>query len=88
MVTTRRSRALAWIGAIPHWFYPPALRIDRPLWEAVIVWTSAVGCLIAVTACCSARRSFGGGGQSAHNRAFRTSDGSAGTTSPASSSDS
>ena len=49
MVTTRRSRALAWIGAIPHWFYLPALRIDRPLWEAVIVWTSAIGCLIAVT---------------------------------------
>ena len=47
MVTTRRSRALAWIGAIPHWFYLPALRIDRPLWEAVIVWTSAGGCLIA-----------------------------------------
>ena len=47
MVTTRRSRALAWIGAIPHWFYLPALRIDRPLWEAVIVWTSAIGCLIA-----------------------------------------
>ena len=48
MVTTRRSRALAWIGAIPHWFYLPALRIDRPLWEAVIVWTSAIGCLIAI----------------------------------------
>jgi uncharacterized iron-regulated membrane protein len=49
MVTTRRSRALAWLGAIPHWFYLPALRIDRPLWEAVIVWTSAVGCLIAIS---------------------------------------
>ncbi len=49
MVTTRRSRALAWIGAIPHWFYLPALRIDRPLWEAVIVWTSAIGCLIAIS---------------------------------------
>ena len=49
MVTTRRNRALAWIGAIPHWFYLPALRIDRPLWEAVIVWTSAVGCLIALS---------------------------------------
>ena len=48
MVTTRRSRVLAWIGAIPHWFYLPALRIDRPLWEAVIVWTSAIGCLIAI----------------------------------------
>ena len=49
MVTTRRQRVLAWLGAIPHWFYLPALRVDRPLWEAVIVWTSAVGCLIAVT---------------------------------------
>ena len=49
MVTTRASRALAWLGAIPHWFYLPVLRIDRPLWEGIIVWTSAVGCLIAVT---------------------------------------
>ena len=49
MVTTRRSRTVAWLGAIPHWFYLPALRNDRPRWEAVIVWTSAVGCLIAIT---------------------------------------
>ena len=49
MVTTRRERVFAWLGAIPHWFYLPALRVDRPLWEAVIVWTSAFGCLIAVT---------------------------------------
>ena len=49
MVTTRRTRLLAWLGAIPHWFYLPALRVDRPLWEAVIVWTSAFGCLIAIT---------------------------------------
>ena len=49
MVTTRRARVLAWLGAIPHWFYLPGLRVDRPLWEAVIVWTSAFGCLIAVT---------------------------------------
>ena len=49
MVTTRQTRLLAWLGAIPHWFYLPSLRIDRPLWESVIVWTSAAGCLIAVT---------------------------------------
>ena len=49
MATTRRERVLAWLGAIPHWFYLPQLRVDRPLWEAVIVWTSAVGCLIAAT---------------------------------------
>ena len=49
MSTTRQQRLLAWLGAIPHWFYLPQLRVDRPLWEAVIVWTSAVGCLIAIT---------------------------------------
>ena len=49
MVTTRRTRVLAWLGAIPHWFYLPSLRVDRPLWEAVIVYTSAVGCLVALT---------------------------------------
>ena len=49
MVTTRRERVLAWLGAIPHWFYLPRLRVDRPRWEAVIVWTSAVGCLITAT---------------------------------------
>ena len=49
METTRQSRAWAWVGAIPHWFYLPALRVDRPRWEAVIVWTSAVGCLVAVS---------------------------------------
>ena len=48
MVTTRRTRVLAWLGAIPHWFYLPSLRIDRSLWEAVIVYTSAVGCLVAI----------------------------------------
>ena len=49
MVTTRRTRTLAWLGAIPHWFYLPELRIDREPWVAVIVWTSPLGCLIAVT---------------------------------------
>ena len=49
MLTTRWSRTLAWLGAIPHWFYLPELRIEREPWEAVIVWTSAIGCLIAVT---------------------------------------
>ncbi len=49
MVSTRRTRMLAWLGAIPHWFYLPALRVDRPLWEALIVYTSAFGCLVALT---------------------------------------
>ena len=47
MLTTRRSRALAWIGAIPHWFYFTALRSNQPLWYDVVVWTSTLGCLLA-----------------------------------------
>lgn len=48
MLTTRRSRALAWIGAIPHWIYFTALRTNQPLWYDVVVWTSTLGCLLAV----------------------------------------
>ena len=46
--TNRRSRALAWLGAIPHWFYFTALRTNQPLWSAVVVWTATLGCLLAV----------------------------------------
>ena len=48
MLTTRNSRALAWLGAIPHWFYFTALRANQPLWYDVVVWTSTLGCLLAV----------------------------------------
>ena len=48
MLTTRRSRALAWIGAIPHWFYFTALRANQPLWYDVVAWTSTLGGLLAV----------------------------------------
>ena len=47
MLTTRRSRALAWVGAIPHWFYFTALRTNQALWYGVVVWTSTLGCLLA-----------------------------------------
>ena len=47
METTRRSRALAWVGAIPHWFYFTALRTNQPLWSAVVVWAATLGCLLA-----------------------------------------
>ena len=49
MATTRRSRALAWMGAIPHWIYFTALRTNQPLWYDLVVWTSTLGCLLAVT---------------------------------------
>ena len=48
MMTTRSSRALAWVGAIPHWIYFTALRTNQPLWYDVVVWTSTIGCLLAV----------------------------------------
>ena len=41
--TTRRTRVLAWLGAIPHWLYPTALRQDPKTWSAVVVWSAIVG---------------------------------------------
>jgi hypothetical protein len=48
VVTTRKSRTLAWIGTIPHWFYFAALRRNQPLWYQIVVWTSALGCVLAI----------------------------------------
>ena len=47
VLTTRRSRALAWIGTIPHWLYFAALRVNQPLWYRTVVWTSTLGCVLA-----------------------------------------
>ena len=48
MLTTRRSRALAWAGTIPHWLYFTALRASQPVWYQVVVWTSVLACVIAI----------------------------------------
>jgi hypothetical protein len=48
LLTTRKSRALAWIGTIPHWLYFTALRTNQPVWYRIVVWTSALACAIAV----------------------------------------
>lgn len=47
--TTRRTRFLAWIGAIPHWIYPVQLRRHALAWRAVIVVVSALGVVGAAT---------------------------------------
>jgi hypothetical protein len=47
-LTTRRSRTLAWIGTIPHWLYFAALRVNQPVWYRIVVWTSALACVLAV----------------------------------------
>jgi hypothetical protein len=48
LVTTSKTRLLAWIATIPHWFYITPLRTHQPLWYWTVVATSALGCLLAV----------------------------------------
>ncbi len=48
LVTTRRSRGLAWIATIPHWFYITPLRVHQPQWYWTVVVAAALGCLLAV----------------------------------------
>jgi hypothetical protein len=48
LITTRASRALAWIAAIPHWMYFAPLRVKDDLWRQVVLWTSGVGGILAL----------------------------------------
>ncbi len=48
LVTTTKTRTLAWIATIPHWFYITPLRANQPLWYWTVVATSALGCLLAL----------------------------------------
>lgn len=47
--TNARERFWNWLGAVPHWIYFTSLRADAPLWRQVILWTSGVGLVGAVT---------------------------------------
>lgn len=47
LTTSRGTRALAWVGAIPHWFYFTPLRTNQPAWYWTVVWVSVAGCLMA-----------------------------------------
>ncbi|ABE37939.1 PepSY-associated TM helix [Rhodopseudomonas palustris BisB5] len=47
--TTRHERVWNWLGAIPHWIYFTALRQDAPLWRQVVIWTSGICGLVAVS---------------------------------------
>jgi hypothetical protein len=46
--TTRPSRALNWIGAVPHWLYPTLLRQHPKVWAQVVVWTSLSGVFLTL----------------------------------------
>ncbi len=48
LVTTTKTRTLAWIATIPHWFYITPLRTNQPAWYWTVVGTSTLGCLLAV----------------------------------------
>lgn len=47
-VTTRSDRARAWIATIPHWLYFSALRQNQSLWYRIVVWLSALVCVLAL----------------------------------------
>jgi len=48
LITSHRSRALAWISAVPHWVYLRALRQREQLWRQVVLWTSGLAALAAL----------------------------------------
>lgn len=47
LATTRADRAKAWIATIPHWLYFSWLRKNGTLWFRLVVWLSALACLLA-----------------------------------------
>lgn len=49
MATTRRERALAWIGPIIHWVAPEVLRTKVAAWRQTVLWLSVAGTALAVT---------------------------------------
>lgn len=48
-VTTRGERALAWVGAIPHWIYPTVLRRERALWRYTVLVLASLGLVLTLS---------------------------------------
>ena len=46
--STSRTRMLARIGAIPHWFYLTSIRKRGAVWRQLILWMSGTGCVVAL----------------------------------------
>ena len=46
--TTRGTRALAWVAAIPHWMFLVELRRHGDLWRQLVMWTSGLAAISAV----------------------------------------
>ncbi|WP_454715485.1 PepSY domain-containing protein [Caulobacter segnis] len=47
--TNRTERFWNWLGAVPHWLYFTALRSMPQAWNEVVLWTSGIGMVSAVT---------------------------------------
>lgn len=47
--TTRFERFWNWVGTVPHWIYFTEIRKDQPLWRQLILWTSGIGVVGAIT---------------------------------------
>jgi PepSY-associated TM region len=41
--TTATQRFWNWLGAVPHWIYPTALRSNGLLWSRIVIWASILG---------------------------------------------
>jgi uncharacterized iron-regulated membrane protein len=48
-VTQSSQRFWNWLGAVPHWLYPTALRKHTALWAQIVIWTSVIGTFLTVT---------------------------------------
>jgi hypothetical protein len=48
LVTSTRTRTLAWLATIPHWFYITPLRTNQPLWYWTVVVSAGLGCVLAL----------------------------------------
>jgi hypothetical protein len=46
--STRRERALAWVGAIPHWLYPRVLRARLAAWRWTIIILAGLGAFMSL----------------------------------------
>ncbi|MDB4987736.1 MAG: PepSY-associated helix domain protein [Myxococcaceae bacterium] len=51
--TVQSERALAWLGAIPHWIYPTLLRRERALWRTAVLTLSALGLVVSLSGTCA-----------------------------------
>jgi len=46
--TSATQRFWNWLGAVPHWLYPLALRSDAELWSQVVIWAAILGTFLTV----------------------------------------